>query len=183
MQRLLPLMRNRRFLFITGLIFAAALSRLLPHPYNFSPVGAMALFAGARFGKLGIAITVPLAALLVSDIFIGFYAGAWLVYATFVAVVVLGHVALKNKRHPLAIGGCAALASMLFFLVTNCVWLYNENLYALTLEGQITSYIAALPFLWNTLVGDLFYTALLFGGLTFTERKTSLLGSNCAART
>lgn len=171
MQPLLRLAGNQRFWFIAGLIIAAAFSRLLPHPYNFSPVGAIALFAGARFGSLKLALFVPLAALLASDMFLGFYEGMSLIYASFALLVLLGRFALRNTRSPLKIGACAIAASLLFFAASNCVWLYNENLYALSPDGQIAAYVAALPFLWNSLLGDLFYSGLLFGSLAFAERR------------
>nr|AEQ20370.1 hypothetical protein [uncultured bacterium CSL1] len=182
MQRLFSLTRDRRFLFLAGLVFAAALSRLLPHPYNFSPVGAIALFSGARFNNLRTAILVPLAAMLVSDLFIGFYSGVWLVYAAFTLIVLLGHFVLRHRSGALIIASCAVATSVLFFLLTNCVWLYNENLYPVSIAGQIAAYTDAVPFFWNTLAGDLFYVSLLFGALAYAQRKYPLLALRAAVQ-
>lgn len=144
-----------------ALIAAGALLRIAPHPPNFAPIGAIALFGGAVLPRR-LAIMVPLAALILSDAALGFYAlpgMAW-VYGSFVMIAVIG-MALRQRRTPLRIAGAALGSSVLFFLVTNFGEWFGP-LYPHTLAGLWTDYVAAVPFYWNTLVSDLGYALALF---------------------
>src|SRR5437899_383883 len=115
-------MERTRFLVLGGMILAAAASRLIPHPPNFSPITAMALLGGACFVEKRWAFVVPLAAMLVSDVLLGFHRLMPGVYGSFALIVCLGFW-LRSRRAALPIA-CAALAgSLLFFIVTNFgVW-------------------------------------------------------------
>jgi len=155
---------------LTGMIFGAAALRLLPHPPNFEPIGALALFAGAHVDNKRAAFFIPLAALLLSDALIGFHSQMFMVYAAFALIVWMGF-ALRERATPLPIAGASLAASSLFFTTTNFgVWLSGE-LYPRTLEGLIACYVAAIPFFGNTIAGSLVYAAVLFGGLALAERK------------
>ncbi len=160
-----------RFRVLLGMIFAVAISRLLPHPPNFTPVAAMALFGGACFSSRLAAFFVPLAAMLASDAFIGFHRGMIAVYACFAATVCIG-LWLRRRRAFGPIAGATLASSLLFYMATNfAVWaLGHGRLYPMTLEGLATCYIAAIPFFRNTLLGDGFYCFALFGSLTLAER-------------
>ena len=151
-------------------IFAAAAMRLLPHPPNFSPIAAMALFSGAQLPKRLLAFVAPFAALLLSDLALGgFYPGMNFVYVSFGLTVVIGW-AVASRKTPLMIGGAAVASSVLFFVLTNFgMWLFS-GLYPLTQPGLVECYVAAIPFFQNTLVGDLSFTLLLFGGFALLER-------------
>jgi hypothetical protein len=150
-------------------IFAATSMRLLPHPPNFSPIAAMALFSGAYLPKRAVAFAAPFAALLLSDAVLGFYAGMNFVYFSFALTVLIGW-ALASRKTPFLIGAAAVASSVLFFVLTNFgMWLFS-GFYPRTVEGLVACYVAAIPFFQNTLAGDLFYTALLFGGLAVAER-------------
>ena len=145
---------------IIGLAVAA---RLLPHPPNFAPIAAMALFGGAYLSPR-YAILVPLLALFLSDLFIGFYSPVVMisVYGSFVLTGALG-IWLKKRRNPRNMVLAAVGSSLLFFLITNfAVW--AAGAYARDPSGLLQSYVAGLPFLKNTLAGDLFYTISFFGG-------------------
>ena len=162
-----------RFTLIVAMIFGAAALRLAPHPANFDAIGALALFGGAHLSDRRWAFLIPLAALFLSDVVIGFHAQMPLVYGVFALMVCMGF-ALRERRAPLPVAGMAAAASILFFVVTNLgVWAF-DRLYPMTLQGLIACYIAAIPFFANTLAGNLFYTAVLFGGFAFAERKVSI---------
>ncbi len=162
-------MLKPRFLTVAGIIFAAAAARLVPHPWNFTPVAAIALFGGASFTTKRQAFFVPLAALFVSDLVIGLHNTMLFVYAGFSVSVVLG-LWLRRLRSVLSISACALLSSCLFFLLTNFgVWMVG-GLYPRTFSGLAACFIAALPFFTNTVLGDLIYTALLFGGFTAVEK-------------
>lgn len=137
--------------------------RFLPHAPNFAPIGAMALFGGAKLNKK-YALIVPLAVMLVSDYFIGFYSWQIMasVYGSFLIYGLLGLWVRKNESW-LKIGGATLAGSILFFLITNgAVWAFG-SMYPHTFGGLIACYAAGLPFWRNTLLGDIFFTAVFFG--------------------
>ena len=159
---------HARLLALLAAIVAAAAMRLVPHPPNFTPIGAMALFSGAYLGRRALAFVAPLAALLLSDLVLGFYHGQATVYFSVALIVMIGMVALKRVS-PLRVGGAAITSSVLFFVITNFgMWLFS-GFYPRTLPGLEACYIAAVPFFQNTLAGDLFYATLLFGGFKVAE--------------
>ncbi|MFL6722299.1 MAG: DUF6580 family putative transport protein [Sphingomonas sp.] len=159
---------SRLVALFSGILAAAAL-RLVPHPPNFTPIGAMALFSGANLGRRPVAFVAPLAALLVSDAVIGFYTGMWVTYLAVALIVVIAWAVLTRVSVP-RLAGAALASSVLFFLLSNFgVWALS-GMYPHTSAGLVTCYIAAIPFFQNTLAGDLFYTALLFGGFALAER-------------
>lgn len=158
-----------RMLALAALVFAAALSRLLPHPPNFTAVAAIALFSGATFADRRVAVLVPLAGLFLSDLAIGFHRMMPLVYALFAVTVALGYL-LRSRRRALPIAGASFAAALVFYIVTNAAVWAGGRLYPLTFEGLIASYVAALPFFGNGVAGNLFFAALLFGGWSLAER-------------
>jgi hypothetical protein len=156
------------------MILLAALSRLIPHLPNMSSVTAVALFGGAYFSDKRLAFLVPLTALFLSDLILGFYHHMEIVYGTFILIVCIG-LWLQKHRSPLSIAGAALASSALFFLLTNLgVWAF-DSLYPRTLNGLIACYVAAIPFFRNTLQGDLLYTFILFGGFALLERRFFIL--------
>jgi vitamin B12 transporter len=150
------------------LVLLGALSRLLPHPPNFVPIGAIALFSGARLARRW-AVPVPLAAMALSDFFLDFGTGRRLlglgrltVYATFAAIVFLGAKAAGRARAA-RIAALSVASSLLFFATSNlAVWLAGSQ-YPRTAAGLGVCFAMAVPFLWNTLAADLTGCALLFG--------------------
>lgn len=157
---------NNRILTVSALILAAALFRLLPHAPNFSPIGAIALFGGAYLTKKWMAFLVPVLAMLVSDMFLGFYGMEMLItYGALVLIIGLGNLMQgKVKWYTVGLGSIAS--SFIFYLVTNLVWLYPSThgaIYPHSLQGQVASYIAAWPFFQNTFLSDLVYNTMLFG--------------------
>lgn len=151
-----------RFLLLTGMILIAAIVRLLPHPPNFAPIAAMALFGGAYFNRKVFAFAIPLAALFLTDLFLGFHNTMWAVYLSFVVIVGLGMVILK-KKSVVKIILASVSASVLFFVVTNFAFWATDTLYPTTLTGLAACYTAAIPFFHNTVIGDLFFTGAMFG--------------------
>jgi hypothetical protein len=151
-----------RLLFTFFLILFAAMSRLLPHPANFVPITAIALFGGVYLDKKHTFI-VPIAALLISDYFIGFYQGWQWVYGSFIAIGFIG-LWLRNHKEILPVIGASLTGSLLFFIVTNFgVWVSAQSGYAHNVSGLLECYVAAIPFFRNTLAGDLMYVGVLFG--------------------
>src|SRR5277367_5714919 len=116
-------MNKPRFLFLAGMILAAAASRLIPHPPNFSPIGALALFGGAQFADKRLAFLVPLAAMFLSDLIIGLHSLIPVIYGCFALIVCLGFWVRRNQSIR-RIGDAALLGAILFFVTTNFdVWL------------------------------------------------------------
>ena len=159
---------NSRIVALLSAILLAAALRLVPHPPNFTPIGAMALFSGAYLGRRALAFVAPLAAMLLSDAVLGFYSGFWITYLAVALIALLGSVVLQ-KRNPLRIGLTAVAGSVIFFVVSNFGTFALSGMYPHTVAGLGACYVAAIPFFQNTLAGDLFYATLLFGGFRIAE--------------
>lgn len=154
---------NRQFYIALSLIIAATLSRFIPHPFNFTAVGAIALFAGANFRDKRLAYLVPITVMFLSDIFIGFHVSVIPVYACFAFTVWIGSIISRRQNIVSVISG-SLFSSIIFFLVTNLPFWYSDlKLYPISFEGTMQSYTMGLPFFKNQVLGDLFYTGLLFG--------------------
>jgi hypothetical protein len=166
--------QHARLIAILAAIFVAAALRLVPHLPNFTPIGAMALFGGAYCGKRALAFVAPLGALLLSDAILGFHGGMPYVYGSVALIVLIGW-AVARRLTPLGIAFGAVASSLLFFVVTNFGTWLSSGMYPPTLAGLAACYVAAIPFFQNTLAGDLVYSALLFGGFAFLERRIPLL--------
>ena len=149
------------------LIGLGAGARLVPHPANFAPVTAIALFGGAVLPRRW-AVWVPLAVMIASDLFIGFYDIMPIVWACYVVIALASSTWL---RRPSLLKGAALTvgASIFFFMVTNfAVWAFG-GMYAHTVDGLAQCYVLALPFLRSSLLSDLLYTGLLFGALHYAR--------------
>jgi len=161
---------NKKTMVLVGIIFAAALTRLIPHYPNFTAIGAVALFGGAYFDKKYLSFVVPFAALFVTDLILGLHSTMWAVYLSFALIVVIGFN-LRKQSKPLNIGVSAVAASVLFFLITNfAVWL-SSPMYPPTTAGLVESYVAAIPFFNYTLFGNLFYVGVVFGIFELAKLK------------
>jgi hypothetical protein len=152
------------------LIVLAAASRLLPHPPNFAPVAAIGLYAGAytsrRAGWL-----VPFAALLLSDLVLGFYlpVSMFFNYLAFATCLLLGSGLLGRGRALPRILGAVLASSVAFFAISN-FGMWASGYYPRTGVGLLECYTAALPFFRNTLASDVIYSAALFGGHALLSR-------------
>ena len=179
------------------LMVAAALTRLLPHPPNFSPIEAIALFGGAYFASRALAVVVPLLAIFVSDMVLGPLQGgqflayfdrkeyldyflspqSFAIYACIALSVVLGF-GLRGKVNGTRVLGYSLAGSVLFFVMTNfAVWVTATPLGGnpACTSGLLPCYVAAIPFFQWTVLGTLFYTAVLFGGFALLRRKLPAL--------
>lgn len=163
-------MNKNRFIVLTGMVLTATAARLIPHPPNFSPIAALALFGGASFASKRAAFLVPLVALFLSDLVLGFYTITPVVYGSFALITCLGFW-LRQRQNVARLATAAVASAVLFFVLTNLgVWVF-ETLYPKTPAGLAECYIAAIPFFRNTLLSDLLYSALLFGGVAFAEKR------------
>lgn len=159
---------HAKLAFILSAILAIAFWRILPHPANVTPVMATALFCGSYLADKKLAILLPLLAMVVSDIFIGFHGIMLFVYAGVATTAIVGIVFLQHKRHAVNIVAATVGCSILFFILTNFgAWLMSGGFYPKTFEGLMQAYVAGIPFYRNSLLGDLFFVGLLFGGYHF----------------
>jgi len=179
-------------LVLAAMILLAALSRLLPHPPNFSPIEAVALFGGAFFAHRAWAVVVPLLAMLISDLALGLVnGGIYLdyftnahfiaIYASIVACTVLGF-ALRGRASGTRVLGASLAGSVLFFLATNfATWLAAmPDKGDACASGLSACYIAGLPFFQWTVLGTLFYAAILFGGFALLRQRIPQLRAQTA---
>lgn len=157
-------MRTKKIISYGLIILLAVLARLIPHVPNFAPIGGLALFSGANF-KNKIALLIPLCAMFISDIFLGFHKTVPYVYVSFIIIALIGGLIKNNKWQSLALASLTS--SILFFLITNFgVWA-TGSMYIKNLDGLMQSYAMGLPFFRNTIISDLFYSFSFFYGYRF----------------
>jgi hypothetical protein len=170
-----------RTLVITGIVLAAAALRLGPHPMNFAPIGALALFGGANFSSKREALAIPLLSLIIGDVITGFHQLIPFIYASFLVSVAIGFSLRRNMSVP-RIGAATIAGAIQFFVVTNfALWASSIGSYPKTAGGLVACYVAGIPLFWNTLAGDAFYAALLFGGMALAEHRFPALRQPLAA--
>ncbi|MDD2657003.1 MAG: hypothetical protein PHQ18_05575 [Patescibacteria group bacterium] len=156
-------MNKKHLILIITMIIVGFTLRLLPHPANFAPIMALALFSGLYLPHR-LNVIIPVVAMLISDIFLGFYSLPIMfsVYASFILATVLGTWLKKHKNIGNVILTIFA-GSTLFFLVTNfSVWTFG-TMYSHNFVGLMQSYYMALPFFRNSLMGDIFYVGIFIG--------------------
>lgn len=152
-----------------AMIAIAAALRIAPHPWNFTPIGATALFSGAVLKDRRLACFFPLLALFAGDVFVGLHKLMPVVYASFLLSVAIGFW-LRDRRTIVRISLATLLGALQFFIIVDLgVWALMST-YPHTLQGLLACYVAAIPFLWNMLASDALYAALLFGGYALAER-------------
>lgn len=158
----------KQLFFLTSIILLGIFSRLLPHPANFTPIGAIALFSGFYFKNKNYAL-LPFITMAVSDLLISGYYGPvmFYVYGSFLLTFFIGRFFLRsNLSHNRLLAGSLS-GSALFFIITNFAVWFHGTMYSKDLTGLITCYFAAIPFFRNTLLGDLFYNFTFFAALKF----------------
>ncbi len=157
---------------LSVVIALAAVVRVVPHPLNFTPIGAMAIFSGAYFADRRAALVVPLVALFVGDLFTSLHVLIPVVYASFALNVLIARW-LRSHRTVGATAAITLFGALQFFIVTNfACWI---AFYPHTVEGLRECYVAALPYFQNTLLGDTVFVGLLFGGWAVAERAFPVL--------
>jgi hypothetical protein len=172
---------------ILVLILAAAATRLAPHWWNLTAVGAVCLFGGCYFQRKWAAFLVPLAALAISDVVLQMfvYRGFgpnYFKYVCFAATVPLGYL-LRGRTTLLPVASSAVAATALFFLLSNFqVWFSGHGrMYPQTPAGLVACYVAALPFSLNMLYGNLLFSGLLFGGMEWAKARQTALARRSPA--
>jgi hypothetical protein len=164
------------------LILLAALTRLLPHPPNYTPLAAIGLFGAAYLQRRWLAWMVPFAALFLTDLLLNnvlystYFTGftlitSWYIYAAIGLVVLLGWFFLRDNVSPQRVLGASLSASVVFFLVSNFSTWAQTVIYPKTFAGLLSCYAAGIPFFGNTVLGDLIFSAVLFGGYAWVLRS------------
>ena len=162
--------KNKKILFITLFIIVAALMRLIPHPPNFVPITAIAIFAGVKLNNIKIAYAIPISIMLISDLFIGFYSISLFVYLAFILIITYSSFIKKYSIKNII------LSSVIFFIITNFgVWLMGG--YPKSIEGLVLCYTMAIPFFTNSIIADLFFSAILYYGFEQIEKRYLILKS------
>jgi len=167
-----------RFIFVVSVVLFGALMRLVPHWPNFTPIAAMALFGGAYFGKKYLAFLIPLTAMFLSDLILGFHNNMVAVYLAFSITVVIGFMLRKNANAGNVL--LTALgSSVVFFLITNFASWLTMGLYPMTFSGLMGCYLAGLvffndgsmglSFFLNNVFGTLIYSGIFFGVFYFAR--------------
>lgn len=165
--------KSPRFLVLSLMVLAAAATRALPlfvpHIWNFTAVGALAIFSGAQFTDKRLALAMPLAAMAISDLFIGNGFDA-VVYSGFIAMVVCGMLISKRQNISKFFLG-NIVGAVIFFLITNFALFYPVSMYPHNMSGIVASYVAGFPFLNNMLAGNLIYGTVLFGSFYILQQR------------
>jgi len=159
---------------IVTMIVLAAVLRIVPHPWNLTPIGAMALFSGAMFRKRWIAFLLPLASLFAGDVFVGFHKLMLIVYGSIALSIAIGRWLGENKTLA-RIGGAVFIGALQFFVITNFAMWAIGGFYPKTAAGLATCFAAGVPLFWNTLAGDAMYAGILFGGFALAEKVLPVL--------
>jgi hypothetical protein len=173
-----------RFVFVISVIIAGAFMRLMPHWPNLTPIAAMALFGGAYISKKYLAFIIPMAAMLLSDVILGFHSSMVAVYVGFAITVSLGIMISKNVKI-VSVLGASLLSTVIFFIITNFAsWLGNP-LYPQSFIGLTEAYTAGLmffndgsygiSFFLNSILGDIMYNTLFFGAFYLVRVKFPVL--------
>lgn len=154
--------KTRHVIPYTGIIFIAVAARLLPHLPNMTPITGLALFSGSS-SKNKCWLLVPIIAMLVSDIFLGFHTTIPFVYGSFFIITIFGKFITK-KSGVLTLSAMSFFSSLIFYVITNFgVWA-TSSMYTKNIQGLISSYLMGIPFFWNTILGDFIYTMTFFYG-------------------
>jgi len=163
----------KRFWIVMVLLGACA--RLVPHPWNFTPMMTIGLFAGSHARKVSTGVLATIFALALSDAVLGFYSGFWYVYAAALIPVFLGRL-IRDRTGAGVIAAAAFASSLSFFFITNFMVWATGSMYPHTTSGLWACFLAGLPFYRNQILGDAFYTAAIFGGYALIQRLSEPTG-------
>lgn len=173
-----------RFFIVFSVILVAALLRLLPHWPNFTPIAAMALFAGTYFDRKQYAFAIPFAAMFISDLVIGLHSNMPAVYLGFATTVLIG-MAIRKKVTAWNVALAALASSGIFFIVTNFASWLASPFYPQTPGGLVECYIAGLAFFndssfgisffLNDVLGTMFFSAVFYGAFYLAQMRFPVL--------
>jgi hypothetical protein len=160
-----------------SIVVFAIILRLIPHPANFAPIGALAIFGGAYLNKK-YALIIPLLAMFFSDLFLGFHSTIAFVYGSFLIAGLIG-IWIGKRRSLNRFFFGTLFSSVLFFIITNFGVFLTTSLYPKTLDGLILCFTMAIPFFRNTVLSDFFYVGMFASSYklasSFIASKLALL--------
>lgn len=176
---------KKQYFILFALAVLVSFSRLLPHPDNFAPMTAIALFVGFFLGKSSKSFIYPIIMVIISDALISivkgtnyFYEGIEIVYLCYALIAIIG-MKFQQNTSLVSIIKYSLAGSILFFLVTNFAYFLSGITYPLTSQGLMDCFTAAIPFFRNSLVGDVFYSVILFSAYNFIiEKKLFVITEN-----
>ena len=160
MQNLFTVLKKE--IFPISLILILAFARLIPHPPNFTPIIAVAIVSGYFFKNINLSLLTLLIAMLISDLFIGFYENVIFVYASLLLITFVFHK-ISNKINFKNLFIYGFTGSFIFFAVSNFgVWALGspgvyDIVYEKSLSGLIECYILAIPFFGNTFLSTIIF--------------------------
>ncbi|MBI1223478.1 MAG: hypothetical protein GC180_12815 [Bacteroidetes bacterium] len=166
-------------------VLLAAFSRIIPHAPNVTPLGALALFGAAYFNRKALALLIPALALFLSSLFLNnlvFHNESFVWFdvnfpaqiISFALIAVMGMRTLKQVKVKSLVGSGIS-ASLIFFIISNLSTWLTDGMYPMTFGGLMTCYEMAIPFFWNTLLGDALYITLMFGAYEMVRRQVPSL--------
>ena len=162
----------KKEIFPISLIFILALSRLIPHPWNFTPVLAIGIFSGFYFKQIYLGLFVVIFSMFIGDLFLGFHSTMFFTYISLIVAVLTGSYIKRFKFIEILFSGL--FSSFCFFVITNFgAWLTLE-MYEKSFSGLLSAYVLAIPFFHNTLISTLFYLFLLKVLFEFFVNKKSI---------
>ncbi len=149
-------LNKNNYYVIIGIIVLLAMARLLPHPPNFTPILGMAVFSGAIISRRLIAYLIPLAAMFLSDLYLGLHSSIPIIYFSLAVCVLIGtfikaRVTILNSFLSISLG------VLVFFLITNFMVWYGSGMYEYSISGLMTCYFMGLPFVQNTFISSILY--------------------------
>ena len=144
-----------------ALILSVSLSRIIPHPPNFTPIISLAIIGPFLFRNLYLCIFCILCSMIISDFFIGFHDGLLQIYLIITLICILFDK-FKKKVNSINLLYLSFSGSLIFFMLSNFnVWFFGD-LYAKDINGLINCYIMAIPFFTNTLISTIIFSYLIF---------------------
>jgi len=159
----------KKEIFPISLIFILALSRLIPHPWNFTPMLAIGIFSGFYFKQIYLSFFVVIFSMFIGDLFLGFHSTMFFTYISLAVAVLIGLYIKQFSFAEILLGGLSS--SLAFFIITNFgAWLTLE-MYEKNLSGLLQSYVLAIPFFHSTLISTLLYLFVLKFLFNFIIKK------------
>ena len=169
-------LNKNNYYVIIGIILLLAMARLFPHPPNFTPILGMAVFSGAIISKRLIAYLIPLAAMFLSDLYLGLHSSIPIIYFSLAVCVLIGtfikaRVTILNSFLSISSG------VLVFFLITNFMVWYGSGMYEFSISGLMTCYFMGLPFVQNTFISSILYGMGAFLIYDIINKRT-IFGNN-----
>ena len=161
---------SKKEIFPISLILILAISRLIPHPPNFTPIIAVAIMSSCFFKNINLSIIILVISMLLSDLFIGFYYNIFFVYFSLILITII-FFKINKKINYKTLLIFSFFGSLIFYIISNFgVWMLS-GIYEKNLNGLVTCYILAIPFFKNTLMSTIIFSYIAFFANSFYKKK------------